>query len=67
MATATSTFKRDGVKKSGIVTPDKAQRRRDRIAAVVVFVVFAALVALIIWQSTLGNGMPIEETWPVMP
>jgi len=44
------------------------QLRRDRIRAIAVLVVFAVLMALLMWLASLGNGTvePIDY-WPVMP
>ena len=44
------------------------QLKHDRITATIVFVVFAALMALMLWLASLngGSGEPIDY-WPMMP
>ncbi len=68
MTSAPMTFK-----KSSMGTPHKGpseeqQLRRDRITAIVVLAVLAALIGLMIWLGSLGgNSMPVEQYWPMMP
>jgi len=46
----------------------KDELRHDRITAIAVLVVFAVLMALLIWLASFGNGTvePIDY-WPIMP
>ena len=49
--------------------PNKDQLRRDRITGIVVLVILAAVMALMIWLASLGNGTSesIYYEWPMMP
>jgi hypothetical protein len=48
---------------------DDQQLRKDRITAIVVLLVFAALMVLTIWLASLGNGAAdnVQPNWPMMP
>ena len=67
MATVPHTFPND-VKKSGHGSPTGQQLRRDRMTAVVVLAIIAALLALMLWLASIANGAPegINEYWPIM-
>ncbi len=67
MATATKTPSKLGRKVAEKTPAD--QLRKDRITAVVVLVLFAALMALMIWLASLGGGStePTDPmNWPMM-
>ena len=50
-------------------TATKEQLRKDRAKGVLVFLILAALMALMIWLASLGTGTPesIDQIWPTMP
>lgn len=50
----------------GTTRRDKHQLRKDRITAVVALLVVAAVMALLIWLASLGNG-GTENYLPMMP
>ena len=56
-------------KVTGQSPSDKRQLRRDRITAGVVMAVIAAMIALVVWLASLGNGSPenINDFWHMMP
>ena len=50
-------------------TPGSEQLRRDRITAIIVPLIVVALMGLVIYLASLGNGgAPMEfESWPMIP
>ena len=44
------------------------QLKRDRRTAMVVLAIMLALMALVIWLASLGEGVPVDtDYWPMMP
>jgi hypothetical protein len=68
MATTPKAFS-SGTKKPGKKSPSDEQVRKDRITGIIVVAALAALMVLIIWLASLGNGATenIIDHWPMMP
>ncbi len=66
MANAPDKMKPDmSSRDTGSVSPE--QLRRDRISLVVVFAVFAGLVALMIWLATISPPGNVDYIYPMIP
>lgn len=67
MTSAPMTFKKSGMQSPRKGPTDEKQLRKDRITAIVVLAVLAALIGLMIWLGTFGTGPPVDQYWPMMP
>ncbi len=67
MVSAPSTFQKSGTNRPGSSPRDKQQLRKDRISALIVLAIFAALIGLAIWLASFGESVPVDEFWPMMP